>query len=178
MRINVLGKNVVRVLAVVLALLGSTSIASLNNDSVQAASEKTTKRVKKSKAKRQQTTKGLFAVKAGINGTLNTYSKPTEHISRVTKLLPEAEYTVYQVAYRTNKANDSVSVWFRIGKNQWVLSTDTDRPYVNGKREKLIAEDYVSKTKDYCRKIGEVTYIYHSVYVNGKWINVQVAEIC
>lgn len=176
MRINVLGKNVARVLVVVLALLGSASIASLNNDSVQAASVKTTKRVKKSKAKRQQTTKGLFAVKAGINGTLNTYSKPTEHISRVTKLLPEAEYTVYQVAYRANKANDSV--WFRIGKNQWVLSTDTDRPYVNGKREKLIAEAYVSKTKDYCRKIGEVTYIYHSVYVNGKWINVQVAAIC
>ena len=140
MRINVLGKNVVRVLVVVLTLLGSASIASLNNDSVQAASVKTAKRVKKSKAKRQQTTEGLFAVKAGINGTLNTYSKPTEHISRVTKLLPEAEYTVYQVAYRTNKANDSVSVWFRIGKNQWVLSTDTDRPYVNGKREKLIAE--------------------------------------
>lgn len=178
MRINVLGKNVVRVLVVVLALLGSASIASLNNDSVQAASVKTAKRVKKSKAKRQQTTRGLFAVKAGINGTLNTYSKPTEHISRVTKLLPEAEYTVYQVAYRTTKANDSVSVWFRIGKNQWVLSTDTDRPYVNGKREKLIAEAYVSKTKDYCRKIGEVTYIYHSVYVNGKWINVQVAAIC
>lgn len=178
MRINVLGKNVVRVLVVVLALLGSASIASLNNDSVQAASVKTAKRVKKSKAKRQQTTKGLFAVKAGINGTLNTYSKPTEHISRVTKLLPEAEYAVYQVAYSTNKANDSVSVWFRIGKNQWVLSTDTDRPYVNGKREKLIAEAYVSKTKDYCRKIGEVTYIYHSVYVNGKWINVQVAAIC
>lgn len=178
MRINVLGKNVVRVLVVVLTLLGSASIASLNNDSVQAASVKTAKRVKKSKAKRQQTTRGLFAVKAGINGTLNTYSKPTEHISRVTKLLTEAEYTVYQVAYRTNKANDSVSVWFRIGKNQWVLSTDTDRPYVNGKREKLIAEAYVSKTKDYCRKIGEVTYIYHSVYVNGKWINVQVAAIC
>ena len=178
MRINVLGKNVVRVLVVVLTLLGSASIASLNNDSVQAASVKTAKRVKKSKAKRQQTTKGLFAVKAGINGTLNTYSKPTGHISRVTKLLPEAEYTVYQVAYSTKKANDSVSVWFRIGKNQWVLSTDTDRPYVNGKREKLIAEAYVSKTKDYCRKIGEVTYIYHSVYVNGKWINVQVAAIC
>lgn len=178
MRINVLGNNVVRVLVVVLALLGSASIASLNNDAVQAASVKTAKCVKKSKTKRQQTTKGLFAVKAGINGTLNTYSRPTEHISRVTKLLPEAEYTVYQVAYRTNKANDSVSVWFRIGKNQWVLSTDTDRPYVNGKREKLITEDYVSKTKDYCRKIGEVTYIYHSVYINGKWINVQVAAIC
>ena len=69
MRINVLGKNVVRVLAVVLALLGSTSIASLNNDSVQAASEKTTKRVKKSKAKRQQTTKGLFAVKLNTQFT-------------------------------------------------------------------------------------------------------------
>ena len=53
MRINVLGNNVVRVLVVVLALLGSASIASLNNDAVQAASVKTAKCVKKSKTKRQ-----------------------------------------------------------------------------------------------------------------------------
>lgn len=85
----------------------------INLQTIQAVSLKSDKNIRK---------KYLFKVLAGVGNRVSVYAKPTYLYKKAEMSLSTKLYKVF-VVKKKNKL-----VWYKIGKNQWIMAIDTDKP--------------------------------------------------
>ncbi|MBC6356700.1 hypothetical protein ERK19_04960 [Lactobacillus helsingborgensis] len=111
--IGSLCSKITKLLIIIIFLLPSIkTMEEINLQTIQAVSLKSDKNIRK---------KYLFKVLAGVGNRVSVYAKPTYLYKKAEMSLPTKLYKVF-VVKKKNKL-----VWYKIGKNQWIMAIDTDK---------------------------------------------------
>lgn len=106
--------KITKLLIIIIFLLPSIkTMEEINLQTIQAVSLKSDKNIRK---------KYLFKVLAGVGNRVSVYAKPTYLYKKAEMSLSTKLYKVF-VVKKKNKL-----VWYKIGKNQWIMAIDTDKP--------------------------------------------------
>ncbi|KJY54738.1 hypothetical protein JF73_17520 (plasmid) [Lactobacillus helsingborgensis] len=112
--IKSLCSKITKLLIIIIFLLPSIkTMEEINLQTIQAVGLKSDKNIRK---------KYLFKVLAGVGNRVSVYAKPTYLYKKAEMSLSTKLYKVF-VVKKKNKL-----VWYKIGKNQWIMAIDTDKP--------------------------------------------------
>lgn len=172
--IKSLCSKITKLLIIIIFLLPSIkTMEEINLQTIQAVSLKSDKNIRK---------KYLFKVLAGVGNRVSVYAKPTYLYKKAEMSLSTKLYKVF-VVKKKNKL-----VWYKIGKNQWIMAIDTDKPLllvsatntfpIYKKNLNIKTIGIPGKDIRIFRTIGQYTFVYKANITNGQYVYSKIGVFC